>query len=233
MANRAEQNLALLDAETRRLERTCRHLGPRDQHRPTLCAGWDVAHVLTHLSRNADALANLVRWAVDGIPRDAYVSEEQRDTDIEAGARRSMDELVTDVTESAARFRELAGALTGPAGDAEVQTRTGNTVKGHQVVAMRIIEVVFHHVDLDAGYTFDDADPAWVARTLKRGVRQWEATDQPPALTLHPHGLEPLELAGGGTEVLGTPGQLLRWLARGRADGLRSAQPLPSPPPWA
>src|SRR5699024_6284883 len=121
----------------------------------------------------------------------------------------------------------------------------GTTVAGHQVVAMRLLEVVFHHVDLDAGYTFDDADPAWLARTLRRGVRQWEAAGDAPPLTLRPHGMPPLELAGGGQEVHGTAGQLLGWLARGHARGpderlgprptagLSSTADLPQPPPWA
>ena len=53
MTNRAVENLALLDAETERLLATCVEL--TDARRRSLCAGWDVAHVLTHVARNADA----------------------------------------------------------------------------------------------------------------------------------------------------------------------------------
>ena len=241
--NRAADNLTLLDTETDRLRATCRGLSADDARRPTLCEGWDAAHVLTHLARNADALGNLVRWATDGRERPAYTSGAQRDADIETGARRPVEEIVADVRRTATRFRELAQALTGDAGDAEVRTRTGATVKGHQVVAMRTLEVVFHHVDLQAGYTFDDADPAWLARTLRRGVAQWEATGGAPPLTLVPagtgtggttaEGMPPLLLSDGGPEVSGTPGQLLLWLARGRTDGLAGGVDLPTPPPWA
>lgn len=244
MTNRAADNLALLDIETERLLTTCRDLvaageGSATASRPTLCEGWDVAHLLTHLARNADALGNLVRWAIDGVERAAYVSDEQRDRDIAEGARRPLAEIVADVEAAAARFRELAGALTGPAGEAEVRTRTGTPVQGHQVVAMRVLEVVFHHVDLQAGHTFDDADPAWVARTLRRGVARWEETGAAPPLTLvpvgdHAEGMPPLRLSGGGPEVRGTPGALLLWLARGRPEGLTSTAPaLPTPPAWA
>lgn len=231
MTNRAAENLTLLDAETQRLLATCAEL--TDAARPSLCEGWDVAHVLTHVARNADALGNLVRWAEDGQERAAYTSDESRDAAIEKGSSRPLPDIVADVEATAARFRERAEVLTGPAGEAQVRTRTGATVAGHQVIAMRILEVVFHHVDLDAGYTFDDADPEWVARTLRRGVRQWQATADAPALTLTPEGMTSLELAGGGTEVTGTAGQLLLWLARGRAEGLSSAVDLPQPPPWA
>lgn len=231
MTNRAAQNLALLDLETQRLLATCADL--TDADRPSLCEGWDVSHVLTHLARNADGLVNMVLWAVDGQERAVYSSDESRAADIEEGARRPLPEIVADVDTTAARFREQAQQLTGPAGEAQVRTRTGTPVVGHQVIAMRILEVVFHHVDLDAGYTFDDADPEWVARTLRRGVRQWEAAAGAPSLTLLPEGMAPLELAGGGAEVRGTAGQLLLWLARGRADGISATVGLPQPPPWA
>lgn len=184
MTNRAAQNLGLLDAETDRLLATCRSLSATDLHRSTLCAGWDAAHLLTHLARNADALSNLVLWATDGMKRPAYASTEQRDNDIRTGAGRSHEEILTDVETTAVRFRELADALKGKPGDAEVRTRTGTMVKGHQVVAMRTLEVVFHHVDLQAGYNFDNADPSWLARMLRRGVGQWEASGNAPTLTL-------------------------------------------------
>jgi maleylpyruvate isomerase len=228
---RAEQNLTLLDVETDRLLTTCTRL--TDPDRATLCAGWDVAHLLTHVARNADALGNLVSWAVDGQERPAYASDESRDAAIEEGARRPLEVIVADVRDTAFRFRDLAQELAGPAGEAEVRTRTGNTVRGHQVIAMRVLEVVFHHVDLETDYSFDLADPEWVARTLRRGVRQWDASGAAPPLTLRPEGLPPLPLGGGGPEVAGTPGQLLLWVARGRADGLSAEVALPTPPPWA
>src|SRR5690606_22104668 len=139
------------DVETDRLLTTCTRLS--DPRRDSLCRGWDVAHVLTHVARNADALCNLAQWAVDGTERAAYDSPESRDAAIEEGARRPLEEIVADVRDTAFRFRELAQELTGPAGDAEVRTRTGTIVKGHQVIAMRILEVVFHHVDLRTDYT--------------------------------------------------------------------------------
>lgn len=231
MTNRAAANLELLDVETDRLLTTCTRL--TDPHRESLCEGWDVAHVLTHVARNADALSNMVRWAVDGQERQPYASPESRDAAIEEGARRPLEEICADVRETALRFRDLAQDLIGPAGEAEVRTRTGNPVKGHQVIGMRILEVVFHHVDLRTDYTLDQTDPKWVARTLRRGVRQWDAAGTAPALTLRPQGMPELALGGGGPEVVGTPGQLLLWLARGRAEGLTTEVELPEPPPWA
>lgn len=233
MTNRAAANLALLDTETERLLQTVADLGRTDLARDTLCPGWSVGHVLTHLSRNADALLNLVRWAVDGRERQAYPSDVVRDAAIADGARRTLENIVDDVRASAQRFRQEAEALTGEAGEATVRSRTGTPVTGTQVIAMRLLEVVFHHVDLQRGYTFDDADPDWVLRTLRRGVRQWEATGDAPRLTLQVEGSDPLELGGGGPEVRGTAGQLMLWIARGVDDGLRTDGELPTPPPWS
>ncbi|WP_134773066.1 maleylpyruvate isomerase family mycothiol-dependent enzyme [Ornithinimicrobium flavum] len=233
MSDRVEQKLAHLDQETDRLLRTCRGLAAADAHRDTLCEGWDAAHLLSHVARNAEALSNLVLWAQDGVEREAYTSPEQREADIEAGAALPWDRIVEDVEVTAARFRELAQSLTGPAGDAEVRTRTGNVVRGHQVISMRINEVVLHHVDLAAGHDVDDSDPGWLGRTLRQGAQRWDALPDAPSLTLVPEGLDPVPIGGGGPVVAGTPGELLLWLARGRDTGLRTEVELPTPPPWA
>ena len=233
MTNRAADNLALLDTETTRLLATVDALKREDLARDSLCAGWSVAHVLTHLARNGDALLNLVRWAVDGQERPAYASEQLREEEIAAGAGRSLETIQKDVAVSAERFRTLADALRDEAGQAEVRTRTGTPLTGAQVVALRLLEVVFHHVDLRTGYSFDQVQPEWVARTLRRGVRQWEATGTAPRLTLVPVSLDPLPLGGGGPEVHGTPGQLLLWLARGVDTDLRTDVALPTPPAWS
>lgn len=233
MTHRAAENLALLDTETIALLATVDRLEAHDLARDTLCPGWSVARVLTHLARNADALSNLAQWAVDGQERAAYASERARARQIAEGAQRPVGEIRRDVQTSASRFRQAAEALRGPAGSAQVRSRTGTSVTGAQVVAMRVLEVVFHHVDLQAGYSFDDADPAWVARTLRRGVRQWQAAGEVPDLTLHPHGLDQMPLGAGGPAVHGSPGQLLRWLARGVDEGLRAEGTLPTPPVWS
>lgn len=231
MTNRAAENLTLLATESERLIATADQLGEAELREPSLCAGWSRAHVLTHLARNADALVNLVRWAADGRERPAYPSETVRAAEVELGAGRSRTDIMSDLVASEERFRAEAEVLTGPAGEAVVRSRVGTPVTGAQVVAMRLLEVVFHHVDLRAGYTFDDADPPWVARTLQRGVRQW--ADPGVGLTLLPAGLDPLELGGGGAQVRGTPGSLLLWLARGDASGLHSEVALPRPPAWS
>src|SRR5512140_1663775 len=102
----------VLDAvseQTGALLRTARAFD--DVHAESLCAGWTRGHVLTHLARNADGLAALVRSAVDGTGETMYPSAEARDTDIEAGADRSAAELCADVEQSAHALAEALPRL--------------------------------------------------------------------------------------------------------------------------
>ena len=61
-----------------------------DATAPSLCVGWSRGHVLTHLARNGDGMAALVRTAVDGTGETMYLSDQARDADIDAGAPRPL-----------------------------------------------------------------------------------------------------------------------------------------------
>lgn len=232
MTSHLAANLDLLAVETDRLLATVAVLGASDLPAATLCPGWTRAHVVTHLARNADALDNLLHWARTGERRDAYGSEAERAAAIAAGADRGPDELLADLTATADRFAAHAADLHGPAGRAEVLTRTGTTVRGDQVPAMRLLEVVLHHVDLLAGYTLADSDPDFVQRTLRRAARTAGAGGLDLRLQT-PEGQEWAVGAGTGPVVQGTAPDLLLWLVRGRAERLTHDIPLPVPPAFA
>lgn len=135
-----------------------------DATAPSLCVGWSRGHVLTHLARNADGMAALVRAAVDGTGETMYLSDQARDADIAAGASRPLPELVADLEHSAA---VLAAALPrlGPDHHGIRLDRTPGVHLMHaaRIPFLRLREVVYHHVDLDAGFTFDDVEP-WLVR---------------------------------------------------------------------
>lgn len=227
-----KDDLGLLERETAALLADLDNLDPAQAGAATLCPGWTRAHVLTHLARNADALGNLARWAVTGERTPMYASEEQRDADIEAGAGRELGELRADVARSAARFAEVAEHLPGPSESVQVEARGGRVLSGAQIPVLRVQEVVFHHVDLLTGYSFEDADPAYVRRALGIGMRKLQASDAAPALTLLAPDGKRWDIAGGGPAVTGRPADLLLWLARGQSCGVRSDSPLPQPPAW-
>ena len=135
-----------------------------DVRRPSRLPGWSVAHVLTHLARNGDGMAALVRTAVDGTGETMYLSDQARDADIDAGAPRPLPELVADLEHSAA---VLAAALPrlGPDHHGIRLERTPGVhlMRAARIPFLRLREVVYHHVDLDAGFTFVHVEP-WLVQ---------------------------------------------------------------------
>src|SRR5450756_2224170 len=177
-------NLVLLAHETSLLMHTAAALDDDTIRVASLCEGWTRAHVLSHIARNADGLGNLVGWAITGTPRAMYDSPEARDADIAAGATRGAQEILTDLKDSAARFAAAAAGLAGAPEQAEVEMRGGRKVLGGQLPTLRLMEVVIHHVDLDAGYTFADAEPGFVTRAVANSVSRMTAKAEAPSVTL-------------------------------------------------
>ena len=225
-------NLSLLAHESSLLISTAAALDDETIRVTSLCGGWTRAHVLSHIARNADALGNLVSWAVTGTPRAMYGSPESRDADITAGSTRGAVEVLTDLKDSAARFASAAAGLDGAPEKADVEMRSGRVVRGAQLPTLRLLEVVFHHVDLDAGYTFADADPRFVTRAISIAVQRFMTSAQVLSITLHGEEGKTWSLGDGAHDVSGTNAALLLWLARGKAYGVSSADPLPLLPSW-
>jgi maleylpyruvate isomerase len=226
------ENLALLARETSLLMRTAAGLDDETIRAASLCEGWTRAHVLSHIARNADALGNLAGWAITGTPRAMYDSPESRDGDIVAGSTRGAQEILTDLEDSAARFASAATGLSGAPEQAEVEMRGGRKVLGGQLPTLRLMEVVFHHVDLDAGYTFVDTDPGFVKRAIRIAIERFRRSDQEPSITLRGDEGDVWSIGDGAQDVTGSNAALLLWLARGEAGGVSSEGPLPGLPSW-
>ncbi|MGL5817349.1 MAG: maleylpyruvate isomerase N-terminal domain-containing protein [Phycicoccus sp.] len=165
MDPRSAEVVSLLSSHTTRLLVSARALD--DPGAASLCVGWTRGHVLTHLARNADGLGALVRAAVDDTGETMYVGDAERDADIEAGASRPLDALVADVESSAAA---LATALTRLSSDHDERlaerTPGGQTFRTGDLPLLRLRELVYHHVDLDAGFGFADVEPGLVTSFL-------------------------------------------------------------------
>lgn len=232
MTSHLSDNLALLAHETALLVGTASSLDDRSIRAPSLCQGWRRAHVLSHLARNADGLGNLVSWAITGTPVAMYESPEARDADITAGSTRGAQEILTDLTESGERFASAAPGLAGPPEQAEVEMRTGRRVLGGQLPTLRLLEVVFHHVDLFAGYTFADADPGFVRRAIDNAVGRMKVSSQEPDVLLSSDGGDTWSLGEGTQEITGTNAALLLWLTRGDGSGVSGQGALPELPAW-
>ena len=225
-------NLALLAHETSLLMRTAAGLDDETVQMPSLCEGWSRAHVLSHIARNADALGNLVGWAVTGTPRAMYDSPEARDADIAAGSTRGFAEIFTDLEDSAARFATAATGLAGAPELVEVEMRRGRKVLGGRLPTLRLMEVVVHHVDLDAGFTFADADPGFVKRAVAISVERMKASGEAPSVTLIGDEGDTWSIDDGHQVVTGSNAALLLWLTRGDGVGVSSETSLPGLPSW-
>lgn len=188
---------------------------------PSLCPGWTRGHVLAHVARNADALANLLNWANTGVETPMYPSAEARNADIEAGAKRSVIELAEDLKGTAAGFAKAVSAMpeqgwerlvrTGPGG-------AGSAVPARRVMWLRLREVEIHHVDLDAGYGPSDWPASFVDRALRESLRACGRKDGVPPFTAVANGIRERVGAPGGVTVKGTAVGMLAWLT-GRSSG--------------
>ena len=218
-------DLATVDTHTDLLLATVRALDPAQVAGPSLCEGWTKGHVLAHVSRNADALLNLVTSAVTGENVPMYASAEARDVDIEAGARRPLDEQITDLETSAARLRAASQGLTDDLSDHTVTARNNVVVRVGTLPFMRLREVVYHHADLGAGFGFDDVDPALALRFVQDQVRRLRARSETPSMTISTDEGDAWTIGDGEAPVSGPRSAVLAWLARGTTDGLVGEPP--------
>jgi maleylpyruvate isomerase len=183
--------------------------------------------VLAHLARNADALLNLLTGARTGETIPMYASPEARDRDIEAGAKRTLAEHLTDLRASAARFDAAAAAMPDAAWSVIAPHRLG-PLPVAEVPGKRRKEVEYHHVDLGLPDAYSPADwPAtWATEELARVAAQFAGNPEVPSILLLPEGGKPLGTGRPKPElsrnneytVSGSPGALLAWMS-GRADG--------------
>jgi maleylpyruvate isomerase len=158
-----------------------------DVRRASLCPGWTVGHVLTHVARNADGL----RRSIEGAQRNElvpmYDSAEARGADIEAGAARPIAKQVADVTESARLLDEAWSTLDGSVWrDGTFPHRVLGPRPVRETLALRWREVEIHRVDLGGDYGPEDWPEPFVANVLDATVHGVAERLQPGvALDLH------------------------------------------------
>ncbi|MFG3141265.1 maleylpyruvate isomerase family mycothiol-dependent enzyme [Streptomyces sp. NPDC048211] len=207
-------DLAALREATDRLLSATEKLDDAALAEPSRLPGWSRGHVVAHLSRNADALVNVLQG------RPMYADSETRDRDIERDAPRPQAEQLADLAASAAGFTDAAAA---PADwSRTVELRNGVTDSASRVPFRRRTEVEMHHVDLGVGYELEDLPDEFTAREIDflaerfaghpTVVRTDVADDTGRSWT-----------TGGGADgaavvVRGTASELLGWLS-GRRDG--------------
>ncbi|WP_169743044.1 maleylpyruvate isomerase family mycothiol-dependent enzyme [Knoellia subterranea] len=219
--------LDALDRQTTLLVADIRALD--DLSAPSLCPGWSRDHVLNHIARNAEALSRLVGAAVDGTGETMYSSPEGRDADIDAGVGRPAAVVVDEVAATAVPLAEDLRRLGPEHRDIELErTPGGPTFKGGMLPFMRLREVVYHHVDLDTGFGFDDLDGELQTLFIENEIKRQQGGPSPLSATIRSTEGDTWTLGDGATEVTGTRGAILRWLARQDPSGVTSSGDLPS-----
>lgn len=170
--------LPILDRETDRLLATVRGFDDDDIRRPSLLPGWTRGHLLTHIAQSGDVLRGLVEGIVRGVPALGYASNKARNAAIDAGADRPADELTVDVATSAAAFRAALLSVPETAAGELLFLRPGVQFPIHELPVLRLVELVLHHTDLDAGYTSEDWPSVFTVLELAEPQATWRAERQ-------------------------------------------------------
>lgn len=129
--------------------------------------GWTVGHLLTHLARSADGMAQVLEAAAIGERLAQYPGgRPQRAADIEEGATRSAAACANDVRRAA----EHLAATFADASDAVWESSglgwEGEPWPCRKIPFRRWREVEVHHVDLGLGYEAEDWPADFVSLAL-------------------------------------------------------------------
>jgi maleylpyruvate isomerase len=204
---------------TQRFTRAVSTLSEDQVRGESLIPPWTRGHVITHIARAADSYRRLLAGAIEGVEAPQYPSMRFRADQIEAGAGRTVSELVMDVVDSSARFEEMMRTLPEPAWRAKVRMRPGELRAPADLPLIRLRELEVHHVDLDVGYTFADIAPAtavWIIDDILMELRRRDPV-RPLRLKATDTDLG-RQLGIGGPLITGTQVGLLAWLS-GRSSG--------------
>ncbi|MFG2331325.1 maleylpyruvate isomerase family mycothiol-dependent enzyme [Streptomyces sp. NPDC048604] len=225
------RDLASVREATQRLIDAAAALDNAALAEPSRLPGWTRGHVLAHVSRNADALVNVLR----GLPM--YKDAATREADIQRDAGRPLDVHLADLRESAGRFLAVG---TEP-GDWErlVELRNGVTDHAARIPFRRWVEVDLHHVDLGVGYELEDLPDEFTEREIAFLADRWSGRSDVPPVTLRSYTGGPSWTTGGteGAPVVleGSFADLLGWLSgrgeKGAHLGVVSGDGLPELPP--
>jgi maleylpyruvate isomerase len=160
--SRPDAQLLAVDAAFAMLLDTVDEMTDDAARAPASLPGWTRGHVLTHVARSGEGDALTVEGAIRGEVLEKYPGgPDQRTRDIEAGARRDVDDLRADLV---ATQRRLVGAWARV--NAETWERMTLTPMGPRTVAgtvhARRREILVHLVDLDVGVLPDNLPPDYV-----------------------------------------------------------------------
>ena len=131
--------------------------------------GWSVAHVLTHLARNAEAMCRRIDAAVRGEILEQYAGgREGRENEIDWGATRPPSDINSDLRHWCDSLDSTFESIDAPVWDRTVRTVGGAEHPVRLLPFRRWREVEVHMVDLDGEFRPQDWSQALVAAALPR-----------------------------------------------------------------
>jgi len=210
-------------------------LSDAELREPSALPDWTRAHVVAHLSRNAEALVRLVHWAATGEVTPMYPSLESRTADIEATAQQPPAVLRQELSATAALLDQRLSALDEAGWAGTVRSALGRELTAAGTPWMRIREVWLHAVDLDAGIGTAVFPSALLVELLDDVVGVVGAKPDCPAVLMHATDSDDRWTLGpdrARIEVDGTLADLTGWVSGRTSAGLRTAEELPTLPPW-
>jgi len=148
--------IELCRAAHARLVARVEHITGEQVRSPSRLPGWTVAHVLTHLARNADGHVRRLEGALRGEDVPRYPGgPAQRNGEIDEGVRRSAVDIVTDL-DTAQRRLELVWDRSAAARWPHPELRGDDHWPASASPVRRLREAEVHHVDLGLGYEPSD-----------------------------------------------------------------------------
>jgi len=152
-----ERAIAGSCAATARLLAALEAVDGLDVTRESRLPDWTVGHVLTHLARNADSFAWILRSASEGKVVAQYPDGAAgRGRDIAEGALRPADMIVKDLRDSAARLEATWLDLPEVVWLRGGLRTDGSPLPCRLLPVSRWREVEVHHADLGLGYGVSD-----------------------------------------------------------------------------
>jgi maleylpyruvate isomerase len=211
------QLLELLDSGTRRLVRSVDAMTDDQWPQPSLLPGWTRAHVVAHLTLNAEGLSAALEGVHEGRPVPMYASQEARDGDISDLASASPSVLRDRFLASTTVIGEWVEELADNLAEAMIErTPGGRSFRAGDAGAMRVREVEIHHADLALDYTAADWRPEFVVLLLDSLADREQ--DREPFVAHATDLSRSWEFGTGGPTVSGV-GSALAWWTTGRGDG--------------
>ncbi|MGO4257725.1 maleylpyruvate isomerase family mycothiol-dependent enzyme [Marmoricola sp. RAF53] len=234
-AARRDAALEALHHAHQRLVRSVDSL-PEDQWRAaSLLPDWTRAHVVAHLALNGEALAATLEAREHGQVRPVYPSQERRDADIEALAKRDVGEIRERLFAATTRFRDACASLLPRQWAGTVpRLPDGPAWPASDLPATRWREVEIHHADLDLDYSHRDWPADFAADLLDQVVLDHAGGDSEP-FSVRADDLGRSWSVGAEEPVVSGTAADLGWWLVGRGHGERlscTAADLPHLGPW-